>query len=314
MALSYKLETMIKILNKINRGDKVNAKSLADDFRVTRRTMERYIETLRHAGVPIQYDRSRGCYVFGEGYSLRKADLNEEETLVFALAKSMLKQFGGKTGKILDTIEKKIGTGNTVLPKHIVLGECVLPPVVEEHLKRLNTAISDSHQVQIDYRATYKNEERSCRIVDPYYLLFKENMWYLRAFCRLRKDFRTFALDMIDSLTVLDKHFLKQTELIPKDELAGAFHVVMGGDPIDVVLRFDEKKKAYLRRKFTPNQTGKELPDGRLEVRLQVPSFVGLKPWLYGWIPNVEVVEPKELREEMRKDVDEAANRLGKRS
>lgn len=311
MALSYKFETMMKILNKINRGDHANADSLADDFRVTRRTVERYIEALRNAEFPIQYDRSRGCYVFDEGFSLRRADLNEEETLTFALAKSMLKQFGGKTGKILDTIEKKIGTGNTVLPKHIVLGECVLPPVVEEHLKRLNTAISDSHQVQIDYRATYKNEEKSCRIVDPYYLLFKENMWYLRAFCRLRKDFRTFALDMIDSLTVLDKHFLKKTELIPKDELAGAFHVVMGGEPINVVLRFDEKKKAYLRRKFTPNQTEKELPDGRLEVRLQVPSFVGLKPWLYGWIPNVEVVEPKELREEMRKDIEAAGKYVG---
>jgi len=309
MALSYKFETMMKILNRLDRGDKVNAESLADDFRVTRRTMERYIETLRHAEVPIQYDRSQGCYVFGDGYSLRKADLNEEEALTFALAKSMLKQFGGKTGKILDAIEKKLGAGCTVLPDHIILGECALPPAVEEHLKRLNAAILDCHQVEIDYRATYKNDEKTCRIVEPHYLLFKENMWYLRAFCRLRKEPRSFALDKIDSLTVLDKHFVKKADVIPKDELAGAFHVVMGEESIDVVLRFDEKKKAYLRRKFTPNQTEKELPDGRLEVRLQVPSFVGLKPWLYGWIPNVEVVEPKELREEMNKDMKQAFKR-----
>lgn len=68
MALSYKFETMLKILNRINRGDQANAESLADDFAVTRRTMERYIETLRNAGFPIQHDRSQGCYVFGEGY------------------------------------------------------------------------------------------------------------------------------------------------------------------------------------------------------------------------------------------------------
>ena len=40
---------------------------------------------------------------------------------------------------------------------------------------------------------------------------------------------------------------------------------------------------------------------------------MGLKPWLYGWIPNVEVVEPKELSEEMKKDVAAAAGRFGKR-
>lgn len=315
MALSYKFETMMKILNRINRGDQANAESLAADFAVTRRTMERYIETLRNAGFPIQYDRSHGCYIFGEGYSLRKADLNEEETLVLALAKSMLKQFGGKTGKILDTIEKKLGTGSAALPEHIILGECVLPLAVEEHLKRLNAAILDSHQVELDYRATYKNDEKTCRVVDPYYLLFKENMWYLRAFCRLRKEPRSFALDKIDSLTVLDKHFVKKAEVIAKEELAGAFHVVLGGELVDVVLRFDKKVKQYLlRQKWIPSQENKELPDGRLEVRLRVNGFVGLKPWLYGWMPNVEVVAPKELREAMKKDVVEAANRFGGRS
>ena len=310
MALSYKLETMMRILNKINRGDKSNADSLAADFRVDRRTVERYIETLRNAEYPIRYDRSRSCYVFDEGYSLRKADLNEEETLTFALAKSMLKQFGGKTGRILDTIEKKLGTGSTVLPDHIVLGECNLPPVVEEHLKRLNAAIRDNHQVEIDYRATYKNDEKTCRIVEPYYLLLKENMWYLRAFCRLRKEPRSFALDKIDSLTVLDKHFIKKADVIPNDELVGAFHVVLGGELVDVVLRFDKKVKQYLlRQKWIPSQENIELPDGRLEVRLRVNGFVGLRPWLYGWIPNVEVVEPKELREEMERDMKQALNR-----
>jgi proteasome accessory factor B len=301
---------MMRILNKINRGDKANADSLAADFRVDRRTVERYIETLRNAEYPIRYDRSRSCYVFDEGYSLRKADLNEEETLTFALAKSMLKQFGGKTEKILDTIEKKIGTGSTVLPEHIVLGECSLPPAVEEHLKRLNAAILDCHQVEIDYRATYKNDEKTCRVVDPYYLLFKENMWYLRAYCRLRKEPRSFALDKIDSLIVLDKHFVKKADVIPKDELVGAFHVVLGGELVDVVLRFDKKVKQYLlRQKWIPSQENKELPDGRLEVRLRVNGFVGLKPWLYGWIPNVEVVEPKELMEEMERDMKQALKR-----
>jgi len=311
MALSIKFETMMKILNRINRGDKVTVDSLAEEIGVKPRTVERYIETLRKAEFPIQYDRSRGRYVFGEGYSLRRADLNEEETLVLALSKSMLKQFGDKTGTLLDTIEKKLGTGGTVLPDHIILGECDLPPVVEGHLKQLNAAILDSSQVELDYRATYKNDEKTCRTVDPYYLLFKENMWYLRAFCRLRKELRTFALDKIDSLTVLDKHFVKETEFKLNDRNTGAFHVVLDGEPTDVILRFDKKVKPYLlRQKWIPSQENKELPDGRLEVHLQVNGFVGLKPWLYGWIPNIEVVEPQELREEMEKDLKDSRDKM----
>lgn len=311
MAMSIKFETMMKILNRINRGEKVTAESLADEIGVTRRSVERYIETLRKAEFPIQYDRSRGCYAFYQGYSLRRADLNEEETLVLALAKSMLKQFGDKTGKLLDTMEKKLGTGGTVLPDHIILGECGLPPVVEGHLKQLNAAILDSYQVALEYRATYKNDEKTWRTVDPYYLLFKENMWYLRAFCRLRKELRTFALDKIDSLTVLEKHYVKKTDFKPNAQIAGAFHVVLDGEPTDVVLRFDKKVKPYLlRQKWDPSQENKELPDGRLEVHLRVNGFVGLKPWLYGWIPNVEVVEPKELRSLIRNEMEEALKKF----
>jgi predicted DNA-binding transcriptional regulator YafY len=64
---------------------------------------------------------------------------------------------------------------------------------------------------------------------------------YLRAFCRLRKELRTFALDKIDSLTMLDKHFVKKADFKPNAQNAGAFHVVLDGKPTDVILRFDKK-------------------------------------------------------------------------
>lgn len=312
MALSYKFETMIRILTRINRGDRINAESLALDSGLTRRSVERYIETLRNSGVPIKYDRSLGCYVFEEGYSLQHADLNKEEVLVLALAKSMLKQFGGRTGKVLDAIEKKVGVSPTVVPDHIIIGENSLPPVVEDCFRRLNNAILDQQLVEIDYRASSKNDERTRRTIEPYYLLFKDNMWYIRGYCRLRKELRTFALDKIDSLTILDRHFVKKTDIKPEDELAGAMCVVLDGEPTDVVLRFDENIKPYmLRTKWFPSQKTRELPDGRLEMKIRVNGFVGLKSFIYRWIPYVEVVAPKELRKEIREEMTAGVRRNG---
>ncbi|MHB8846584.1 MAG: helix-turn-helix transcriptional regulator [Nitrospirota bacterium] len=165
-----------------------------------------------------------------------------------------------------------------------------------EYLDQLHHAIVDLRLAEITYRAVYNNEA-TCRLVEPYYLLFKENMWYLRGYCRLRKEMRTFALDKIESLDVQEKHYVKNRQVLPTDELAGAFHVVLDGEPVDVVLRFDAKVKQYiLRQKWVPSQTEKELPDGRLEVKVRVNGFAGLKPWIYRWIPHVEVVGPKELR------------------
>ena len=111
---------------------------------------------------------------------------------------------------------------------------------------------------------------------------------------------------------MLDKYFVKKVNLVPDEELAGAACVVLDGELVDVVLRFDEKMKPYmLRTKWFKSQKEKELPDGRLEVKIRANGFVGLKSWIYRWIPYVEVVEPKELREEMKIDVIAAADRIG---
>jgi hypothetical protein len=69
-------------------------------------------------------------------------------------------------------------------------------------------------------------------------------------------------------------------------------------------------KPYLLRQKWIPSQENKELPDGRLEVRLRVNGFVGLKPWLYGWIPNVELVEPVQLRNLISQEMEEALKKF----
>lgn len=307
--MSYKFDSMLRILNMIDSGKIVIRANLAKELEVTVRSADRYIATLRSAGFPINFDDTRGSYVFEEGYSLSKTDFSTDEVLALGLAKNMLSRFGSKTGKVLDTLERKLSVCSFNLPKHIVFSEQAMPPQVEEHFRKLNSAILNLNQVEMVYSTAYKGGEQSSRIVDPHYLLYQENIWYLRAYCRERKEPRLFALDRMESLRVLDENFLPKPEITP-EEFKEAFGVITDGDPVTVVLRFDNACEPYLKRFVFPGQEEKELPGGRIELRFRTNGLKGVKLWLYRHIPHFEVVEPKELKEEIRMELQAAMEKV----
>lgn len=308
--MSYKFDSMLRILNKINCGETVTRAHLAKELQVTVRTADRYISTLRKADFPVSFNEERGSYVFEEGFSLSKTEFTPEEALAMGLARTMASKFGPKTDKVLKGIEHKMSVCSMSLPKHIVFSDQEMPPLVEENFRKLNSAIINLNQVDITYASAYRGEDTTCRTIDPHYLVFKDGIWYVRAYCRLKKEPRLFALDRIEDLTVTTHSFLPKPEINPS-EMKYAFGSIVDGDPVDVVLRFDPICKPYLKRmQFPSNQPIKKLSDGKLELNIKTHGTKGIKLFLYRFLPNVEVVEPMELKTEIKNELKEAMNRI----
>lgn len=304
-----KMEYLLRILNKLECRNAVSARSLVDEFGCSERTAYRYIQTLQDV-FPIHFDRQKGSYSFHEGYSLRRPDMTIEETIALAMAKKVLGNMGEEMEQCISSIEQKLSSTRRELPKHIILSGDRPSPSVSGYLGALYDAILNYQRVQLDYRALYSNEE-SHRKIEPYYLFVQDNLWHLRAYCCEKKELRTFAIDRILSLTTLEEHFIPKPEVSPVDDFSGAFGSVVDGDPVEVVLKFDAEIKPYvLRKKWHQSQRDKELKDGRLEMRFHVNGLEGIKQWIYRWLPNVEVVGPKQLKETFKTDLRLALAKL----
>jgi predicted DNA-binding transcriptional regulator YafY len=296
------------ILNKLDSKKKITVQTLAEDLEISERTVHRYLNTLQVAGFPIHYDRKKESYVFVEGYSLRKPHLSVEETLSFALAKSMMKSFGAGMELGLNRIEEKLSSKTSELPSHIILKSHGVSNTVQDYLEKIHLAINNYERIEIEY-SKLSTGEKSTRKVDPYYLFFNDGFWYLRGHCHLSRALRTFALDRINSLYVMNDHFVPK-RLMPEDELSDTFGAWIDGEPTEVVLVFDKEfKQNILRKKWFQHEKERELGDGRLELRFDVKGLVGIKKWLYQWTPFVEVVEPEELRDDVRQELNKALNK-----
>lgn len=79
--MSYKFDSLMIILNKLDAGQKVTCQSLMDDLEISARSVYRYITTLQIVKFPIDYDRKKGTYTFSEGFSLKKPNISIEEAL-----------------------------------------------------------------------------------------------------------------------------------------------------------------------------------------------------------------------------------------
>jgi predicted DNA-binding transcriptional regulator YafY len=302
--MSFKFDSMIEILNKLDRGDNVSVYSLTSDLEISERSVLRYMQTLK-TYFPIYYDKQKGCYKFNDGCGLRRLKFSVEESLAFALAKDALKNFGTGMEENLESLEEKLSLKQSDVPGHIILKPQKPSSSVKGHLGKIYEAITNFQRMEIVYKALYSDEE-STRKIDPYYIFYPEGYWTLRAYCHRRDALRTFALDRIVSLKVLNEHFLPRN-ISPEEELASSFGVWLDGDMIDVVLRFDEVCTPHiLRKRWHKSQKEKKLQDGRHEVSFRVNGLEDIKHWIYRWIPYVEVVSPKELKDTFKKELKQA--------
>lgn len=303
--MSYKFDSLMMILNKLDGQRKVTVESLTEDLGVCERTVFRYLKTIQIAGFPIIFNKETGGYGFMEGYSLKRPDLSMDETLALSISKKMIRGMGTGWEESMNRIEQKLSVKKTDLPRHIVLSGKGLPPEITGHIGLIHSAIMNFQRLKMTYRPLY-SDQKTKRKVDPYYLFFEEDFWYLRGYCHLREEPRTFALDRVMSLKRLNEHFIPRN-IAPEEELYGAFGTVVDGEPVEVVLRFDEECRPYLQRKtWHQSQRERVLKDGRLELRFRVNGLEGITHWIYRWLPFVEVISPKELRESVKGELEKA--------
>lgn len=318
-----RFDRSLRILYLLDKGESCTVRSLADEFHVDERTVHRDIFELRAAKFPIDFDKQRGSYVFEEGFKLGKIKLNVQEVLALAVAKRMLTPLGDSFMGALESVETKLlnitpTRGQGMAPSAFVVS-CQDANYSNDSynlIKELSQATREHSLVRLSYESLYAREVTS-REVEPYYLFYsQEGFWYLRAYCCLRADWRTFALDRIKKWKVLSKYFAPRlfADEIGKEVLRG-FDTYMDGEPEEVVVQFSPEIRSFVeRRTWHPSQVNKDLENGWLEVTFTTTGTEGLKYWLYRWTPHFRVVSPRWLQDDMTNELRSQLDLLQPRS
>jgi predicted DNA-binding transcriptional regulator YafY len=172
--------------------------------------------------------------------------------------------------------------------------------------RRLLEAVRDRRAVDMRYFSASSNRAKSYA-VHPYRLALAQGGVYLVGWVPHYDEFRTFALERIERLTVGEETFRKTREL-PRDLFGGSMGAFWA-EPERIELEFDARVAPYVRgRTWHDSQRIDELPDGRVRLTLDVSNDWALRSWVLGFGASVRVVKPSALADALLDELKRACH------
>jgi predicted DNA-binding transcriptional regulator YafY len=293
------LEITLILLNKGN----TTARELAERFEVSTRTIYRDIDTLSAAGVPVYTNKGSGGGIsLLENYVLNRSLITEHErdSLLLALKTLQATRFP----EIDATLEKIGAIFKNAAPTdwvNIDFSPWGSGPNEENKFLDIKRAILKSKVVIFDY--INADGILSHRRIEPTLLSFKSQAWYVRGYCEMRQDFRTFRISRIRNMVVTDESFTRRVPDIVKEEEPAAtprksVTLKLRFQPQDLYRVYDDYGEDHIIRN----------PDGTYDVTVTFPE----DEWVYGYIMSfgcyVEVLEPQHIRDIIRERMKKALN------
>ena len=286
-----KIDRLIGILSVLLQKEKMTAPELAERFEVSRRTINRDIEDLCKAGIPIQTSQGTGGGIsIMEGYRLDRTILTSKDMQMILAGLRSLDSVSGSS--YYCQLMEKIQTGSSefISGRDSILidlsswyGDSLTPKI-----ETIQDAIESRRLVRFQYYAPSGESERT---VEPYFLVFRWSSWYLWGWCKDRKDFRMFKLNRMDRIQKTDESFECRNIAMP--DLSNE-KIFPGG--IKVKVLFEPDQKWRLVEEFGP-KCFTEYDDGRLLFTGDYTDLGNLITWLMTFGDKAEVFEPREARE-----------------
>ena len=210
-----KIDRQIGILSMLLQRNTLTAPYLADRFEVSRRTINRDIEDLCKAGIPIVTKQGvNGGISIMENYKLDKTLFTHGEMQDILAGLRSLDSVNQTNyyGKLMEKLA--VGSSDFMVGNQSVLidlsswNKGSLAPKIE----LIRTAIDKSKELEFVY---YSSKGESVRCIEPYYLIFRWTSWYVWGWCKKREDFRLFKLNRMDNLQISEQVFLKRKAPMP---------------------------------------------------------------------------------------------------
>ena len=289
-----KIDRLIGILSVLLQEEKTTAPELAKRFEVSKRTINRDIEDLCKAGIPICTSQGTGGGIsIMDGYRMDRTILTSKDMQMILAGLRSLDSVSGSRyyGQLMEKIQA--GSSEFITGRDSILIDLSswyktsLPPKIST----IQHAIENRHILDFYYYAPAGESKRS---IEPYYVIFKWTSWYVYGWCRKRKDFRLFKLNRMDKVRETDKDFTCRNAPVPELSSELVF-------PRNIILKalFDPDMKWRLVEEFGPDCYDVQ-EDGRLLLIRDYSDIENLTMWMLTFGDKVEVLEPLEVRNKLK--------------
>ena len=288
-----KIDRLMGIVMTLLQNEKVTAPELAEKFEVSRRTINRDIEELCRAGIPIVTLQGAGGGIsVAEGYSIDRRILSDEEVRAISAGLLGLDSVSGddKYKLLRDKLFSSRSSSGVQVDDHMMIDlSSWYKSSLTPKIALIREAIDSSEEVSFTY---YSAKGEQIRRVQPYLLMFRWASWYLWGYCLDREAFRMFKLNRMDGLRAAGRSFERLEIDVPEFTADEVFPVVF-----DAQVLIEPEMKWRLIEEFG-TESFREREDGRLLFSFGFRDRNELFSWVLSFGDKAELISPDEIRTE----------------
>jgi len=315
------MERLHKIKYMIQARHSVPLEDFLNELEISKATFKRDLEYLRsRMNASIVYDRFKGGYCFdgqivGEKIELPGLWFSEKEATALVLMQHLLSGLdkGGliepHIAPLTSIIDGILGQSNTPakeLRKRLkVFGMSARNGSIE-NFEGIGNALLTRQRLQIAYYARGKNENTE-REISPQRLIFYRDNWYLDAYCHLRKDLRSFAVDCISKAIITNTKADEISEKQLHEHFAESYGIFSGKANQRAKLKFSAEKARWVSNEtWHGQQVGAFDKEGNYLLEFDYNQDLELVMDILKYGAGVEVLAPTSLRKRVKEELAKA--------
>nr|WP_300784980.1 WYL domain-containing protein [uncultured Acetatifactor sp.] len=276
-----KIYRLIGIITTLQQQKTVTAPYLAEKFEVSRRTINRDIEDICKAGIPLVTTQGAGGGIsIMDGFSLDTTVFTKQELeAIFTGLKSIDSVSHSASG---ENLARKIGKSPAVqVSGHMLIDLAShYKDDLASKLELIKSAIETSSCIAFRY---YYEKGEADKLIEPCLAVFKWSDWYVFGFCRQRQDFRMYKLRRLWNLQITQEHFSPRE--IPEEKTRFGSHMT---DDYIVAAVYDPCVKYRLVEEYGPDCFTRQ-EDGRLYTEWGFTTKEQALEWFLGFGIRVKV-------------------------
>lgn len=291
------INRLFQIVYMLMEKPQMTAKELADIFEVSERTIYRDVDKLTMAGIPIYTNQGKhGGISILPNYVLDKSVLTIEEKKKIMESLNALNEVSVSVDD--DTISKLRSFLGEQYQDWIEIEFCGWDNRVEDAVifEQIKNAILEHTYMEITYSGSQEGLVK--RKIRPIKLCFKNQAWYLYAYCCLREDYRFFKLKRMSRITVLDKHFEPENVGKVLPEISRKYSERLKS--VSVILEISQEM-AF--RAYEELRNIEVTDSGKLLCNVEVTDINWFISYVLSYGSHMRVLEPLEIKEKVMQEI-----------
>lgn len=297
---------LLTVLELLQSYKQMSGTEIARRLEVDGRTVRRYITMLQDMGIPVEAERGPyGAYQLQRGYKLPPLMFTDGEAVALTLGLLVMREFQfpveaaaveGALAKTERVMPEKLLRQVRALQESITFVVSQRPALQQnEFVTLLSSAVQQRQPVFLRYQSW--NGEATEREFDPYGIVFNEGFWYTAGYCHLRQDLRTFRLDRISGLGVLEGSFERPEDFDVLGHVINSLTSWSGSEQVVVLL---ETTMERAREVIDPILGTLEPSEKGVILRRPTYQLEWIAHILLSLDFPVQVIQPPELRDMIR--------------